>query len=391
MVESGTKWCRKLKTVCGLNRCNGCMACLEKCRQDAITVEDNLEYYNAIINTEKCVNCGLCTKVCPNVTGNVTNKPKWWYQGWAKPELRDCASSGGAASAIIRAFIEQGGYVASCLFHDGKFEFQVTNKMDVARKFAGSKYVKSSPAGIYGKIQSLLDDDKKVLFIGLPCQVAAVKQFMKNDSNLVTADLICHGTPSPRLLEKCLKEYGYDIKNLTDISFRIKSLYEINKDGKPIAALHTMDNYLIAFLHSYDYTGNCYSCKFATLDRVSDITLGDSWGTELKGEIKNGISLILCQSQKGQRLVESAGLKLLDVDVENAILHNEQLNRPSKNSKLRKKFFDNFRKYNNFGRALVKTAPMIVIKEKSKSVIKFIIRGGATQAFMITVKRKDRI
>ena len=143
-----------MKTVCGLNKCNGCMACLEKCRQDAITVEDNLEYYNAIINTEKCVNCGLCTKVCPNVTDNATNKPKWWYQGWAKPELRDRASSGGAASAIIRTFIEQGGYVASCLFHDGKFEFQVTNKMDVARKFAGSKYVKSNPVGIYRKIQS---------------------------------------------------------------------------------------------------------------------------------------------------------------------------------------------------------------------------------------------
>lgn len=369
----------KMKTVCELNKCNGCMACLEKCHRNAITIQDDLKYYNAIIDTRKCVDCGLCTKVCPRANDNAANKPQWWYQGWAKSELRNRSSSGGAASAIIRAFIVQGGYVASCLFNDGKFEFQVTNKIDIARKFAGSKYVKSNPVGIYGKIQSILKDNKKVLFIGLPCQVAAVKKFIKDDSNLITADLICHGTPSPLLLEKCLKEYGYDLNELTDISFRIKSLYKMNKDGKPIAAFRTMDNYLIAFLHSYDYTENCYTCKFATLDRVSDITLGDSWGTELKGEVKNGISLILCQSEKGRRLVESAGLKLLDVDIDNAILHNEQLNRPSKSSELRERFFNNFEKYNNFGKALVKTAPMTVVKEKSKSIVKYIIRGRLSE------------
>lgn len=376
-----------MKTVCELNMCNGCMACVEKCHRNAITIKDDLKYYNALVDTKKCVDCGLCTKVCPRENDNDMSKPKWWYQGWADSEIREYASSGGAASAIIRAFIKHGGYVASCLFDSGKFVFEVTNEMAVARKFAGSKYVKSNPEKIYGKIQSLLKANQKVLFIGLPCQVAAVNQFIKDKTNLVTADLICHGTPSPYLLKKCLQEYGHDINTLTDINFRIKSLYELNRDGKPIAAFHTMDNYLIAFLHSYDYTENCYSCKFATLDRVSDITLGDSWGTELSGEVKNGVSLILCQSEKGKELIESAGLNLLDVDINNAISHNEQLNKPSKCSKSRDQFFENYNRYNNFGKALVKTAPGIVAKEKVKSIVKYIVRGvGGTQAFMITVK-----
>lgn len=375
-----------MKTVCELNMCNGCMACVEKCHRNAITIKDDLKYYNALIDTKKCVDCGLCTKVCPRENDNDMSKPKWWYQGWADSEIREHASSGGAASAIIRAFIKNGGYVASCLFDSGKFVFEVTNEMAVARKFAGSKYVKSNPEKIYGKIQSLLKANQKVLFIGLPCQVAAVNQFIKDKTNLVTADLICHGTPSPYLLKKCLQEYGHDINTLTDINFRIKSLYELNRDGKPIAAFHTMDNYLIAFLHSYDYTDNCYSCKFATLDRVSDITLGDSWGTELSGEVKNGVSLILCQSEKGKELIESAGLNLLDVDINNAISHNEQLNKPSKCSKSRDQFFENYNRYNNFGKALVKTAPGVVAKEKVKSIVKYIVRGGGTQAFMITVK-----
>jgi len=374
-----------MKTVCELNMCNGCMACVEKCHRNAITIKDDLKYYNALVDIKKCVDCGLCTKVCPRENDNDMSKPKWWYQGWADSEIREHASSGGAASAIIRAFIKHGGYVASCLFDSGKFVFEVTNEMAVARKFAGSKYVKSNPEKIYGKIQSLLKANQKVLFIGLPCQVAAVNQFIKDKTNLVTADLICHGTPSPYLLKKCLQEYGHDINTLTDINFRIKSLYELNRDGKPIAAFHTMDNYLIAFLHSYDYTENCYSCKFATLDRVSDITLGDSWGTELSGEVKNGVSLILCQSEKGKELIESAGLNLLDVNINNAISHNEQLNKPSKCSKSRDQFFENYNRYNNFGKALAKTAPGIVAKEKVKSIVKYIVRGG-TQAFMITVK-----
>ncbi len=377
-----------MKTVCELNMCNGCMACVEKCHRNAITIKDDLKYYNALVDTKKCVDCGLCTKVCPRENDNDMSKPKWWYQGWADSEIREHASSGGAASAIIRAFIKHGGYVASCLFDSGKFVFEVTNEMAVARKFAGSKYVKSNPEKIYGKIQSLLKANQKVLFIGLPCQVAAVNQFIKDKTNLVTADLICHGTPSPYLLKKCLQEYGHDINTFTDINFRIKSLYELNRDGKPIAAFHTMDNYLIAFLHSYDYTENCYSCKFATLDRVSDITLGDSWGTELSGEVKNGVSLILCQSEKGKELIESAGLNLLDVDINNAISHNEQLNKPSKCSKSRDQFFENYNRYNNFGKALVKTAPGIVAKEKVKSIVKYIVRGGENTGFHDYSKRR---
>lgn len=87
-------------------------------------------------------------------------------------------------------------------------------------------------------------------------------------------------------------------------------------------------------------------------------------GTELSGEVKNGVSLILCQSEKGKELIESAGLNLLDVDINNAISHNEQLNKPSACSKSRDQFFENYNRYNNFGKALVKTAPGIVAKEK---------------------------
>lgn len=88
------------------------------------------------------------------------------------------SSSGGVALAIISSFIQNGGYVASCLFKDGEFIFELTNDLEMSKKFAGSKYVKSNPNGIYLKIKERLKTDK-VLFIGLPCQVAAVNNYIR--------------------------------------------------------------------------------------------------------------------------------------------------------------------------------------------------------------------
>lgn len=146
-----------------------------------------------------------CERVCPNNSIVQKRKPQVWYQGW-NSNTRKTSSSGGAAAGLIEAFIHSGGYVAACLFKGGEFVFDITNDLDYAKNFAGSKYVKSNPVNIYSKVAKELKTGNKVLFVGLPCQVAAVKNYVKNTDNLYTIDLICHGSPSPQLLEKFLEE-----------------------------------------------------------------------------------------------------------------------------------------------------------------------------------------
>lgn len=87
----------------------------------------------------------------------------------------------------------------------------------------------------------------------------------------------------------------------------------------------TMDAYSIAFLNSISCTKNCYSCNFTSAERVSDISLGDSWGTEFKIEEKNGISLILNQTEKGRELLSHSNLELRDVNLDVAISYNRVL------------------------------------------------------------------
>lgn len=332
-----------MKTVCEKDQCAGCMACIDICSQNAISIVDSLKAYNAVIDTRKCLNCNLCHKVCQKNFPAKSEHPIQWYQGWAGNDtLREKGSSGGIASAVAKSFIENGGIVWSCTFKNGEFGFENAKHLEELEKFIGSKYVKSNPQGVYKQIKTSLKEGQKILFIGLPCQVSALKNYIgeKLSDNLYTIDLICHGTPSPQVLELFLKQYGYSLRNLKNIQFRIKAKFMVYIDSKGVITNGVSDKYSIAFLNSLTYTENCYQCMYAKTDRVSDLTLGDSWGSELQSkEQKSGISLALCQTSKGMEILQEAELHLETVDVERAIQHNHQLLFSSKKPNGRDKFF----------------------------------------------------
>lgn len=362
-----------MKTVCKLNQCAGCMACIGKCPKNAIEIRDSMLSYNAIIDENKCVACGVCHKVCHVNNFDEFQEPIYWKQGWAKQDMiRKNASSGGIASAIEFAFIKKGGCVCSCIFEKGNFKFKIIDDIYNINSFAGSKYVKSNPQNIYSEIQNRLKKEQKVLFVGLPCQVAAMKKAFnkKLQNNFYTIDLICHGTPSPKILEIFLKQYGLQLSEIRDIQFRTKNKFSLKKDHKYISMPGTLDRYSIAFLNSISYTENCYSCKYAKLERVSDITLGDSWGSLLNKEIqKQGLSLILCQSEKGKELLNMADLELIDVDLEIAIANNHQLEHPSPMPNKRSMFFEKLEKGEKFNSLIGK----IYFKQSFKQIVKGIL------------------
>lgn len=56
----------KVRKAC-TNGCIGCKKCEKACKFEAVKIEDNL----AMIDPEKCKNCGLCAKECP--TGAILN------------------------------------------------------------------------------------------------------------------------------------------------------------------------------------------------------------------------------------------------------------------------------------------------------------------------------
>ncbi|MCI8307609.1 MAG: coenzyme F420-reducing hydrogenase [Lachnospiraceae bacterium] len=378
-------------TVCDRELCCGCAACEAICPKNAITIKDEIQYTESVINDAQCIGCNLCKKVCPSCSEPVFMEPMQWYQGWSEDSaLRKKSSSGGLAQSISRQFVENGGYVCSCLFEGGDFVYKLTHLLEDIEKFRGSKYVKSNPKDCYKSILNILkENDNKVLFIGLPCHAAAVKNYVgsKYDKNLYTIDLICHGTPSVKLLEKFLAEHDIDIKEINEIRFRHKGMIEVPEEHL-IEAPGVMDEYSIAFLDSICYTSNCYQCKFAKSKRISDITLGDSWGSELSEEAGKGISLILCQTDKGKRLLDACNLELHPVDIMRAIEFNNQLREPSARPLFLDRLFSDIKDGKTVRAVVFKYCRKKYIKWRIKKILyKLRIKRPGTGGRTISVRK----
>ncbi len=343
-----------IKSVCEKDLCVGCNACRLACSQKAIEIVDTKLSLNAYIDENKCVNCGVCVKVCQQNNSIEYTKPFLWYQGWAnKEEVRLKASSGGLATTAVYYFWKKKYAVYSCAFKDGELAYKkVLDIEEYDRFFVGSKYIKSNTKEIYFEIKKELAKGTPVLFIGLPCHIQGLKMFIgeKLGNNLYTIDLICHGTPSMELYKQYLKEKGIDVQSLSFIKFRHKMQYDYKISPTDF------EYWLYPFLRGLNYTKNCYSCKFARTERVSDITLGDSWGSQLDtSELNKGISLILVNSEKGQQLLEMLDIHVESVDVENAIANNSQLQHSSKVPENREIFERKFTKSSNYHSAIDKS------------------------------------
>ena len=358
-------------TVCEKGKCTGCMECIDICPEKAIKIIDSWTEFNAVIDSKLCIHCNACHGACQNNIKQVLTNPIYWKQGWAHDDhIRMRSSSGGVAAAIEQAFIKNGGIVCSCTFNVGKFEFDFAESEDEVGKFTGSKYVKSNPEGVYKKILEKLKLGRNVLFVGLPCQVSAVRHYTRNHQNLYTIDLICHGTPSPQILDSFLSDYGIRLTEVQSIRFREKDNFKLEQNGKCFAVPTTTDNYLMTFLNSTTYTENCYQCQYAKIERSGDITLGDSWGSELEKSIQDkGISLVLCQNEKGKELINQADLTLVDVDLKKAIESNHQLYRPSQKPKQREEFFKKLKKGYGFKRTVKRCYPKKYLKNSVKTLL----------------------
>lgn len=227
-----------MKEICPIDKCTGCAACFNACGKGAITMmEDACGYIHPRIDQYKCVDCNLCAKVCPVNAKVVLRYPKDCYAATVKDddELASCAS-GGIATELSRYVICKGGVVYGCTGKDIRnvrhIRIDKSEELDLLK---GSKYVQSFIGGIYNNVKRDLHSGRLTLFVGTPCQVAGLLSFLRKDySNLITADLVCHGTPSQKMLNDNIDLYcdkNEDIKiwfrkkerNLSkcDVSYRI--------------------------------------------------------------------------------------------------------------------------------------------------------------------------
>jgi len=303
--------------IAGPENCCGCGACAESCPTDAITMQlcEDEFYYPKVDNT-KCVGCKKCLKVCPELNnlscGEHGNAAAFCIEN-QDDNIRRLSSSGGVFYSFAKKLIEEGGVVFSPVFDKNMFlEHRMITNMEELLPALGSKYVQSNIEGTFEECKKVLEEGRKVLYTGTPCQVYALRGYLGKDyENLVTQDLICHGNTSPhffrRYLEWAQKESG---KRITSISFRKKNPSWLNfgveigfDDGSKRFEKRKDNVFMSLFLRNYSLRLSCFKCSFRKKARVADITLGDYWGLEKHDD--KGSSLVICNTSKGRKLLNS--------------------------------------------------------------------------------------
>ena len=302
--------------------CCGCGACMNICTRHAISMqEDQYGFLYPQIDSEVCVNCGLCKTVCNYQNHNVEHTPLMTFAAKGKDSiLTRKSTSGGVFASIAREFLKEGGYVCGASFDDewNVKHIIISNAGDL-NKLQGSKYLQSYTGNCYTEVNKLLIKGEKVLFSGTPCQVDGLYGYLRKPyENLTTVDIVCHGVPNSKMFHdylRCLeKTNGGKINSFV---FRDKDLgwgchgkvsFDTPKGKIEKKQWESSTSYIHYFRGGWIYRENCYHCKYACEHRPADITLGDFWGIEKvhpeylgKGgwNEEDGLSLVVGNTDRG--------------------------------------------------------------------------------------------
>lgn len=307
LIENNCK-----KNIEGLKNCTGCSACANICPAKAITMKENeIGYYVPTIDSEKCINCGKCDKICPELNPREGNKQKPnVYAVQANDKIRYVSSSGGAFTLIAEEILSQGGYVAGVTFDENwKVHHTIINDINDLDKLRRSKYVQSYiREDFYQDIQKILDNDNYVLFSGCPCQVAGLKSYLnKNYEKLLLIDLLCAQCASPKMYRKFIND-TYPNEKIKSINFRSKikgwdAHTVVITDKHPEEEI--THNFMKAYVNHLMMNESCKKCKYTTTARQGDLTLGDYWGIGKRAphlDDRKGTSCLLVNTKKGKKL-----------------------------------------------------------------------------------------
>ncbi len=343
--------------LCRPELCTGCTACAAACPVNAITMKPDHEGFLRPQVGASCILCRRCEQVCPALAPQVKGPaPDCAHAVWNNDgAVRRESTSGGFFSLLADYVVEQGGVVFGAAFDEGMTVRHIRADTRAGLvPLRGAKYVQSDLGDTFRRVKGELETGRLVLFSGMACQVDGLKRYLgRSWDNLLTCDLVCNGVPSPGVfrawLDKLEEDHGAPV---TALRFRDKSA---GWSHARLSARFADGGELSLPLHNTPFGRGfgmqlflrpvCGQCRYTSVSRPSDFTLGDFWGLDAKLELptprEEGISLVLVNSARGQQVFDRLTPRLGQVrrPLDEAVAANPRLDFPLTHSPRRAVFF----------------------------------------------------
>ncbi len=379
--------------------CTGCTACMNICPAQCIIMRRDREGFDyPMANPDRCIGCGKCESVCPVLNPRDPSEPLEAFAA-RSDEFMNASSSGGAFPAVASKVTGEGGVVYGAVVNeDMTIGHADAEDMPSVMKMRGSKYVQSDLYGTFDEVRYWLEEGRKVLYSGTPCQIAGLNSYLgKSYDGLLTVDCACHGTPSPGLWEKYVKalekEYGGRMKG---VRFRDKSrswmhydfvaIFEASgRDGTSyefeVHKPYVRDLYMKLFVQDMTLRPSCYKCPVRKGRSGSDLTLADLWNTSGAAPEFNddkGVSLVAVNTEKGRAAFYGADMTSVPVEYGEAVKNNGGFSESVEMPERREEFFKGYHSaadLQRYMKGFVRHTPLhMVIYRWGRSVLSCIKR-----------------
>lgn len=266
------------------------------------------------------------------------------------------SSSGGAFTAISDIFLKNGDIIicSSYNFDSHQQEYRIITTVEERNAARGSKYMQSIPGDIFYQAEEWLKNNSSgnLLFVGMGCQAAGFDSYAQMRGfrdRVILIDIICHGSASPQIWKEYTrsleKKYGARIEGLT-----FKDKRRGWKTPIAVAVINGLEvslrPYVKIFYNRKALRVSCHKCPYTTMERTSDITIGDFWHIEDKRPEqydKMGTSLFIIHSDRGMDLFKKASISLDWFESDITECWQQNLEKPTAAAEDRNEFWQDYK------------------------------------------------